>query len=276
MSQKWVKKASGEIVEFDENKLRQSLFNSGASEELISTITNKILDELDETTSTRSIYKKAYQLLRSSSQKLAGKYKLKNAILELGPSGYPFEHFVGQLLAYQGYDVEVGIEVQGKCLKHEVDIFAHTDNHLIVGECKHHRNSGYKSDVKIPLYVHSRYNDIVNGLRSASEKRDSECWIIINTRFTSDAEQYGQCYGLKLVSWDYPKKGSLRERIELSGLYPITCLFSLTKKEKQVLMEEDIVLCQQLSKNPELLGPIDPRKHQKVLAECEEICSASF
>lgn len=106
------KKASGEIVEFDENKLRQSLFNSGASEELIGTITYKILNELDETTSTRSIYKKAYQLLRSSSQKLAGKYKLKNAILELGPSGYPFEHFVGQLLAYQGYDVEVGIEVQ--------------------------------------------------------------------------------------------------------------------------------------------------------------------
>lgn len=275
MSQKWVKKASGEIVQFDEGKLKRSLFNSGASEELIEKITNTISENLTETTSTRSIYKRAYQLLRTSSQKLAGKYKLKTAILELGPSGYPFEHFVGQLLAYQGYDVEVGIEIQGKCLSHEVDIFAHTGRHLIIGECKHHGNPGYKSDIKVPLYIHSRYNDIIAGLQSNGENREPECWIITNTRFTTDSEQYGSCYGLKLIAWDFPKKGNLRERVELSGLYPITCLFSLTKREKQILMDEDIVLCQQISANPDLLKPIDPRKHSKILAECQEICSAN-
>ena len=267
MSQKWVKKASGEVVEFDVSKLKQSLFNSGASEELIEKISNTICQNLTETTSTRSIYKKAYQILRSSSSKLAGKYKLKTAILELGPSGYPFEHFVGQLLAYQGYDVEVGIDIQGKCLTHEVDIFAHNSEHVIVGECKHHGNPGYKSDIKVPLYVHSRYHDIIGGLKANGEHRDTECWIITNTRFTSDSEQYGNCYGLKLIAWDFPKKGNLRERVELSGLYPITCLFSLTKREKQILMDEDIVLCRQLNQNPELLKAIDPRKHDKILAE---------
>lgn len=273
MSEKWVKKASGEVVEFDESKLRDSLFKSGASENLISQIIETIGSELNGTTSTRSIYKKAYRLLRASSQKLAGKYKLKNAILELGPSGYPFEQFVGKLLEHQGYQVEVGVEIEGKCLSHEVDIFGHYNNHLIIGECKHHGNSGYKSDIKVPLYVHSRYNDIVNGLRSKGEEKDTECWIIINTRFTTDSEQYGSCYGLKLIAWDYPGKGSLRERVEVSGLYPITCLFSLTKKEKQLLMEKDIVLCQQLTENPKLLDLIDQRKHHRILQECEEICS---
>jgi len=276
MSLKWVKKASGEVVEFDESKLKDSLFNSGASEELIDQITNTISAELSDTSTTRSIYKRAYQILRASSQKLAGKYKLKNAILELGPSGYPFEEFIGKLLNYQGYEVEIGIEVQGRCLTHEVDVFAHTDDQLIIGECKHHGNSGYKSDIKTPLYVHSRYNDIVNGLKSRGEKRETECWIITNTRFTTDSEDYANCYGIKLLAWDYPKKGSLRERVEVSGLYPVTCLFSLTKKEKQILVDNHVVLCQQLTENPSLLDPIDSRKHSRVLQECRDICSASF
>ena len=31
--------------------------------------------------------------------------ELKNALRELGPTGYPFERFVGELLKYQGYQV---------------------------------------------------------------------------------------------------------------------------------------------------------------------------
>lgn len=276
MSLKWVKKASGEVVEFDESKLRDSLFNSGASMELINHISETINAEFKETTSTRNIYKRAYQILRTSSQKLAGKYKLKNAILELGPTGYPFEQFIGRLLKYQGYEVEVGLTMQGKCLNHEVDIFAKKHDELIIGECKHHSNSGYKSDIKIPLYVHSRYNDIVNGLQIKGENRAPECWIFTNTRFTTDSEAYANCYGLTLIAWDFPKKGNLRERIELSGLYPITCLFSLTKKEKQILLENDVVLCQELTHNPSLLQPIDSRKHSRILQECRDICSNGF
>ena len=78
-----------------------------------------------------------------------------------------------------------------------------------------------------------------------------------NTRFTSDAEQYAGCYGLRLLAWDYPGKGNLRERIELSGLYPITCLYSLTRKEKETLLADNIVLCRELIENPELLAAIN-------------------
>jgi hypothetical protein len=273
MAQRWVKKASGEVVEFREEKLRQSLFNSGASEELIARIQQKIDQELTETTTTREIYKRAYQLLRASSSKLAGKYKLKTAILELGPSGYPFERFMGKLFEYQGFDVAVGIEMNGRCLSHEVDISAKKDGLWIIGECKHHSNPGYKSDVKTPLYVHSRFNDIVNGLKPDNQRQKFECWIMTNTRFTSDAEQYAGCYGLRLLAWDYPGKGNLRERIELSGLYPITCLYSLTRKEKETLLADNIVLCRELIENPELLAPIDKRKHAKILNESGNLCS---
>ncbi len=274
MNQKWVKKASGEVVEFDQSKFRQSLFNSGASDELINQIQHNIESELGETTSTRQIYKKAYRLLRSSSRKLAGKYKLKNAILELGPSGYPFESFIGKLFEFQGFKVQVGIDVEGKCLTHEVDLMAKSDDNLLIGECKHHGNPGYKSDIKVPLYVHSRFNDIVNGLKEKGDDSKHECWVITNTRFTTDAEKYAQCYGIKLLAWDYPNKGNLRERIELAGLYPVTCLHSLSKREKALLLEEDIILCQQLLNNPDLLGPIDTRKHTQILNESRNLCSS--
>ena len=36
-----------------------------------------------------------------------------------------------------------------------------------------------------------------------------------------------------MLGWDYPVKGSLKNLIDALGLYPITCLTSLTKKEKQ-------------------------------------------
>jgi len=49
---------------------------------------------------------------------------LKKAILQLGPTGYPFERFVGELLKYQGYEAKVGQIVQGNCVQHEVDVVA--------------------------------------------------------------------------------------------------------------------------------------------------------
>ncbi len=272
MSTKWVKKASGETVEFDVSKLKTSLFKAGASDELISSITEQVESEILEVTTTRSIYKKAYKLLRAASQKLAGKYKLKKAILELGPSGYPFEHYIAHLLRYQGFEVVVGLEMKGRCLPHEVDILGTKENTTIIGECKHHSQNGYKSDVKTPLYVHSRFQDIINGADLNSD-RSIECWIFTNTRFTSDAESYATCYGLKLVSWDHPNKGSLKERIELSKYYPITSLYSLTKKEKELLMNEGVVLCKQIIEAPQLLSPIDSRKHKKIIKESINICN---
>ena len=73
------------------------------------------------------------------------------------------------------------------------------------------------------------------------------------------------------MAWNYPSKGSLKDRIEISGLYPISCLVSLTKAEKQVLLKKDIVLCKQLLDSQEALNFIDKRKHKKVQQECREL-----
>ncbi|MGW8123245.1 ATP cone domain-containing protein [Roseivirga echinicomitans] len=266
-----IKKYSGELVPFEVEKLEHSLFKSGASPELIAKITKEVRGCLFDGISTKEIYKRAYAILRKSSYALAGRYKLKKAIMELGPSGYPFEAFIAHLFQYQGYKVESGVKLEGKCVSHEVDVRAENDDEIHFMECKYHSNPGYKSDVKIALYVHSRVNDLIANYQPQFPNKKFKGWIVDNTNFTSDAIRFAECSGLKIMAWNYPDKGSLKDRIEISGLYPISCLITLTKAEKQSLLKEDIVLCQQLLDNEKALQLIDKRKHKKVLQECIEL-----
>jgi hypothetical protein len=73
-------------------------------------------------------------------------------------------------------------------------------------ECKFHGSVNAASDVKVPLYIHSRYNDLRGTTRHFSNSDTiSHCWIATNNRFTSDAIAYASCVDIQLLSWDYPK-----------------------------------------------------------------------
>ena len=74
---------------------------------------------------------------------------------------------------------------------------------------------------------------------------------------------------------DYPYNGSLKERIDQSGLHPITSLTTLTKNEKQQLLDKDIVLCMDLCNQPKLLKSvgISEKRQKKVLQEAHELCN---
>lgn len=97
-----ITKMSGEEDYFDELKLINSLERSGASDEAIHYIVRNIKNELFDGITTKDIYKKAFQLLKKTSRPTAARYKLKKAILELGPTGYNFEKFISKLMQYQG------------------------------------------------------------------------------------------------------------------------------------------------------------------------------
>ncbi len=267
-----ITKATGEKVDFSLDKLRGSLRRSGAGDALIKSIINTVRDELYEGISTKEIYNRAYAMLKRKKSIFASKYKLKKAIYELGPTGFPFEKFVGALLQYSGYEVEIGKFLNGRCVTHEVDVIARKNSDYVIAECKFHSDESRNCDVKIPLYIHSRYRDIVS-----RQKVDTPTagWVVTNTRFTRDALDYGLCAGLYLLSWDHPKGNSLRERIDRLGLYPITVSTLLTKREKQFLLSRDIVLCRQLHKDNfylDHLGVSDSRK-ARILEEVNMLCN---
>ncbi len=272
-----ITKASGEREVFDESRLRRSLELSGANDVVISQIIRKIENNLYDGISTREIYQKAFSLLRKSSRSTAARYKLKKAIYELGPTGFPFEKFIAAILRYQGFETITNVILKGHCISHEIDIVAEKGKKHFIVECKFHGDQGRFCDVKVPLYIHSRFQDITREWRKHPDNRRSKIhqgWIFTNTRFTTDAIKYGRCSGLMLVSWDYPKRGSLKERIDLSGLHPITCLTTLSRKEKKALLEEGRVLCRELCEDPKALSAVgvDSKKQKKVLEEVRELC----
>nr|WP_299032324.1 restriction endonuclease [uncultured Tenacibaculum sp.] len=271
-------KSSGEVVQFALTKLKKSLKRTGADDEVVASILETVHDELYEGITTKEIYNRAFALLKKKKNVFASKYKLKKAIYELGPTGFPFEHFIGAILKYSGYKVAVGEILQGECVQHEVDIVAHKNDETTVVECKFHSEEGLVCNVKVPLYVHSRYHDVKNHWNTF-KKHDTtltQGWVVTNTRFTKDATEYGNCAGLYLLSWDYPLENSLKDIIDLLGLYPITVSTLLTNREKQFLLNRDVVLCRELIKDSfylDHLGVSDTRK-KRILAEIQQLCNA--
>lgn len=271
-----ITKASGENVPFSDQKLRTSLQRSGADSETIDEVIKEVEAQLYEGITTKKIYQMAFGILKKSSRPVASKYKLKQAIMELGPSGYPFEKYVSEILKYQGFTVEVGKIVKGHCVNHEVDVIAEKEDQHFMIECKYHNQRGVICDVKIPLYIQARFKDVEKQWIElhGHESKFHQGWVVTNTRFSQDAMQYGVCAGLHLIGWDFPKKGSLREQIDASGLYPITSLTTLTKSEKQRLLNNKIVLCKEIYSNPQLLSDagVSDNRISTVLKDIQILC----
>ena len=182
-----VVKRSGEHEPFSERKVRTSLKRAGADDALIDTIVGRVEGELYDGISTREIYAHVFALLRELQSPLVSRYDLKRSIMELGPSGFPFEIFVAGVLESQGFSVAVGQTVQGKCVDHEVDIIAQKGSRHYMIEAKFHNQPGLKSDIKDALYTYARFLDVeqvwveIAGHRAHLHK----AWLVTNTKVTS-------------------------------------------------------------------------------------------
>jgi hypothetical protein len=271
-----ITKSTGEKAVFSLEKLRTSLRRSGAGDTLVSSIIERIGNELYPGISTHELYNRAYALLRKEKGVFASKYKLKKALYELGPTGFPFERYVAQILHHSGYSTKVGEIIKGHCVSHEVDVLAVKGGKAIVVECKFHSESSKKCNVQVPLYIHSRYQDIK--LRWDKNGHDlplKKGWVVTNTQFTLDAIAYGRCAGLYLLSWDFPLNNGLKDRIDRLGLYPLTVSGLLTAKEKEYLLGRDVVLLKQIYQNKFMLdqmGTSEERK-KRILREAKTLCN---
>jgi hypothetical protein len=162
-------------------------------------------------------------------------------------------------------------------VNHEIDVIAERENHHFMIECKFHNLQGTNCDVKIPLYIQARFKDVEEQWKKipGHGTKFHQGWVVTNTRFSDDALKYGSCVGLNLLSWDFPKGNSLREQIDASGLYPLTCLTTLTLNEKKLLLDNQIVLCRELCQVPDLLSyaKINKKRRKVIMNEAQALCS---
>lgn len=259
-----VLKASGEYEPYSEEKVRVSLRRVGAGREFTDEIIKLLEPELYDGITTHKIYKHVFKYLKGRGTHLASKYNLKRAIMDLGPSGYPFEKFFAKILEHEGFKVKTNKQIKGKCAYHEVDVVAERDKKKYMVEAKFHNKVGTKTTTRVALYIYGRFLDV-----SASDKFD-EGWLVTNTKVTSGALKYCNCVGLKVISWDHPENFSLRNLIDKSGLHPVTALVSISGSDKKALLEQGVVTCRELLENVNLLPK---NKRAIVKSEAEKICS---
>ena len=240
-------KASGQIERFNPQKLIQSLIRSGASDEVAQEIAEKVEKQITPSAHTKHIYRLARKYLKKYNRATDMRYSIKKALYALGPSGYPFEKYFARILKAYGYSVETNQFMQGYCVRHEVDVLAGKENERFVIECKYHSNGGIPTDVKDALYIHSRYADIKKAYETDRESLTYHGWLVTNTRCTSDAIQYAECVGLKIISWKYPQNGSLEAMIEEKRLYPVTILSAIRKSSVEALFRNGIILAQDIA-----------------------------
>jgi hypothetical protein len=270
-------KGDGTRELFNVLKLADSLARSGADSALATQVAETIAGGVKDGMTTSEIYRHAYKLLHKAERTYAARYSMRRAILELGPTGYPFEDYVSELMRAKGYEVKTRVMVQGRCIEHEVDIVMKKDGKTIGAELKFHNQPGYKTDVKVALYVRARFTDIDLGAEDkGEEKHVHEGWLMTNTKFTDHAIQYAMCAGIGLVGWDYPSKGNLDDIIQETRIYPVTILTTLSNAEKSRLLAAQVPLCSIVAADPSVLrkAGIPDRKITSVVAETSALCKA--
>ncbi|GCD78034.1 hypothetical protein JCM31826_15160 [Thermaurantimonas aggregans] len=261
----YIRKQDGSTQPFDTEKFIYSLVKSGLSNEAAQELAEDVLQRTKPYESTRDLKRRTHSLLYRKHPDAACRYRLKDALMKLGPTGYPFEHLMAQVLAKQGFKTQVGQQLKGKCVQHEVDVIAVANDTVLLMECKYHNQPHVKSDVKVPLYVKARFDD----LRHLYPDKKLIYSVACNTRFSDDALMYGQCAGIQMISWKHPAHNSLNYLLDHFKVYPISVLRWLHRSELEVLFENAIYTTRDLVRSSEILFNFvkDPLRRKRILDE---------
>ncbi len=242
----------GEEEPFSFKKVYQSARRVGASESLAREIAENIQRTIYPGIKTSEIFNKVKNFLRKENSKAGIRFSLKKAIQKLGPTGFPFEKYVGAILTSFGFEVKLNQYLPGLCLKYEIDFLAKKEDLLYIGECKY-RNLLQEKAIhsQTVLANFARFLDLKDGIFLKQNKfRDFKIKPILVTdaKFTPDAIKFSQCRNIEFLGWRYPKDKGLEYFIESQNLYPITILPSLKNYLAEIFVSNKIMLVKDLLK----------------------------
>jgi hypothetical protein len=259
-------KASGLEEKFNSKKIHRTILEAGGSGKLAHKVIDAVKNKYHEGITTEEILEIVLRELKDYPE-IYARYDLKRSIMALGPSGFPFEQFFGDILKHYGYETRVGNFMKGKIITHEVDIIAKKEKSYMI-ECKYHNEPGTSTDLHPALYTYARFLDL--------RDRPDMPWLVTNTKCSKDAEDYAHGVGLKITSWNFPKNESLRRLIQNKKLYPITILKTINKNVKDRLFQAKIVIAKNLLNYSigDLIKKtgLNEKEIQKILDEIKIVC----
>jgi|SRR5690606_15549693 hypothetical protein len=270
-----VRKYSGELAEFDLSRLKGSLSKSGAAPDIVEAVWDQMRPMVYDGISTRDLYRLAFRLLKRHADSFAARYSLKRALKDLGPAGYYFEQWVSRLFADAHYQTVTGQLLEGNAVTHEVDVVAQRDDEMYLVECKFRNTEDAKISVTTPMYFLSRMKDMEGRQFPFFGKTMgfTAGWLVTNAYLTTDSIRFGRHYGINLLAWDYPEDSSIKQRVDHARLYPITCLTTIAKAEKELLLRQGCILVQDIVSDQAQLDSLNcgPRKKRRIIQEATEL-----
>lgn len=271
----YVVKHSGEREPFDAEKIRRTAMRAGASADVAEAVAAEVAAQAYDGMSVKAVQKLAKQLLKKREPHTAARYDLKDAIMRMGPAGFPFETYFAELLRDYGYTAQLRQGVRGACAVHEIDVVAEKDGQRLMIECKYHNEPGIRTNLKPALYTYARFLDLREGAKKGACPRFDGAWLVSNTKFSTDALDYADCMGVRVTGWAAPQDG-LSAMIEERRLYPITILPSLNRQAKERFAAANLMLARDLVAHPaqELAAKVRlPRDYlERLAAEARGIC----
>ena len=252
MAELFVVKESGETEPLNIDKIRDALLRAGAGRSLADEVIDEISPGFRQNMGTREIYRMAFDTLHALKPGAAARFGLKGALFRLGPDGHAFETFVSALLKGRGYETKPRQTLQGKCVSHEIDVVATRQQSKnwnaasCIIECKFHNAPSMRCHIQSALYSWARFLDVHE--RNPNIK---EGWLATNTKFTTEAIQYSDCVGLRLLGWSFPYNESIQVRIEENKLYPLTVMHDLDRRTFELLHNAGIILVPDLASKGE-------------------------
>jgi Holliday junction resolvase-like predicted endonuclease len=241
-----VTKADGSKQLFNREKVVQTCLKMGATIQMANEVAGQVQRSLFEGVPTRTILQLIFRLMEEYKPEVGHLFDLRTGI-SLMDSKPEFEMFVQVLLAHSDFDVSPNRILRGKCGRHEVDAIAKRDGVIYFVEIKHHLSyhslTGLDESRIAQAILEDAQEAVALGLTDFKVDR---AMIVTNTRYSEHAVEYGTCKNILLIGWSSPQTLGLREIIEKSNLYPLSCLRGLSHDDRTRFVNSGILLLKQL------------------------------
>lgn len=234
MSNPNIRKADGELQQFQPEKIKRFLKMIRVPAEFLDEVARCTRDKCQEGMSTQELMQITNEELGKipHGRVYQARYTLKDALRKLGPAGHNFEEYIGQMFRLQDYNVEVGTVMQGKCVTHEIDVAASNSQELNLVECKFHNQEGTRSDITVAMYSYARFQDVY---AHQVQDREEYGWLATNTKLTKQALDYSECMGVKVLNFYYPRGTAIFDFALDEAHFPVTSLVEIESEFPKLL-----------------------------------------
>lgn len=271
-----ITKAGGEVVEFNPEKIAETLRRIGAKDDLVHHVISRVKLQVKDGMSTKEVYAIVRKELHSENRCIAHRYNLRRGLLRLGPAGFKFEKYVASILKAYQYEVEIPVDdLAGLCVSHEVDVVARSPSRIIMIEAKFRNRFDDTVTLKDSLATWARLIDLREGAKAGKKcPYFDEAWIVTNGKFSDRAMQFGVCKGMQLIGWSGDDQ-SLPRMVDHAALYPITVLEKVHQWELEKFAAKDLMLCSEIAGGkPKTIAdrtgiPID--RINSIIDTCKEV-----